>query len=49
MMKPEDIISLKASLDQLELITISHNFGRRELWVFLYGAVKGHGKMALEL
>jgi len=30
-MKPEDVISPKASLDQLKSITISHNSSRRKL------------------
>lgn len=48
-MKPEDIISLKASLGQLKLITISHNYCRRELWAFLHHAVQEHIKIAFEL
>lgn len=49
MMKPEDVISLKASLGQLKLITISHNYCRRDLWIFLHDTVQGPIKIAFEL
>lgn len=48
-MKPEDIISLKASLGQLKLITISHNYCRRESWILLHDTIQRHIKLRLSL
>lgn len=48
-MKPEDIISLKASVGQLKLTAISHNYCRWELWVFLHDTVQGQIKIVFEL